>query len=143
MINEKEILEGNKLIDDFAGNKLYNYSSDKISKVEIIKKYKEEWGINPSEYWLESQRYIPNYYEDFNKLIKVVEKINKTVYLDDDGYYMRVAIFSEYTVFYILDGKHEIEIVRGIGKSIQESTWICVANFVNWYNKANSLKRNK
>ena len=81
--------DNNRLIADFIEYDAYTIVGikRKYTKSQISVLYKDEHSVSPSEYWLASQRYIPEYNSSWDLLMPVVAKIAENTFfsltLDD------------------------------------------------------------
>ena len=113
------IQEGNKLIIEFMGyefHKGYFILKGPNSSVSSM--------IRPQDLY---------YHEDWNRLMQVIQKIEKT-YLhpkkDDEINYTSLCTFREnmtrFYCFSLFQGETQIE-----------SAWLAVVDFIKWYNEKN------
>lgn len=136
----EQIIEGNKLIAEFMGYEGYFLlgSSKPPSRIEIIKRYFKQHGVNPSEYWLSSQRYIPYYNSSWDWLMPVWFKIQRW-YVHEYGLVTSTFEISSIGIVikaYTAKAFHHTTLfnLSGEGNELM-AMWLTCIEFIKWYNQ--------
>lgn len=113
MLNELEIVEGDKMIADFMGLRSYiKYNPIGNNEVLVVYQSKTEWDLS-------------KYHTSLDWLMPVIEKIKNM------GYNVEVVLTKEYSACRIYRGKDKtIPSACIIGKEAYET----VIQFIKWHN---------
>lgn len=126
---DTEILEGNKLIGEFMGYRMFD------------KRYPKNHGIGaPEAEWKDMIIQKARFHESWERLMPVVQKIAGTPMEDfideetEDGGYAYPITFgmrTEIGEWMVRFRGHAVH----MGNTLIEAAWLACVDFITWYNK--------
>lgn len=129
-MNEKEIIEGNRLIAEFMGYKYY--PDDTLNGIKGVLRHPERLSLHLDI----NKRGCAEYHTDWNELMPVVEKIETTTN-PESTYKDHTMIVSIETGYCLVSENGEAPVCEFIADESEtkiQTVWKLVVSFINWYN---------